>query len=60
VEALGARDHWAVECAAAEPVGQPDVTRALAALRQHTKARGLALPPGCPDPSTSNPPAAAA
>jgi intracellular multiplication protein IcmP len=35
VEALGARDHWAVECAAGGPVHEPDVTRALAALRRH-------------------------
>lgn len=47
VEAFGARDHWAVECAAGEPVFEPDLTRAIAALRRNTQPRG------CPSSSTS-------
>lgn len=39
VEALGARDHWAVECVAGEPLFEPDIGRALAALRRHTRPR---------------------
>ncbi len=42
VEALGARDHWAVECAAGCPVHEPDVARALAALRGHVPHRMVA------------------
>jgi intracellular multiplication protein IcmP len=40
VEALGARDHWAVECAAGEPVFEPGLTRAIDAMRQSALARG--------------------
>ena len=29
VEAIGARDHWAVECSAGRPVGIPSVERAV-------------------------------
>ena len=32
VEAIGVRDHWAVECSAGRPVGTPSVERAAAAL----------------------------
>lgn len=32
VEAIGARDHWAVECGTGRPVGTPSVERAAAAL----------------------------
>jgi intracellular multiplication protein IcmP len=60
VEALGARDHWAVECAAGSPVHEPDVSRALMALRRHA-LRATALPIARhrshatgPVPSTSN------
>ena len=45
VEALGARDHWAVECAAGAPVIEPDLTRAIAALRRHAQARAAARQP---------------
>jgi intracellular multiplication protein IcmP len=58
VEALGARDHWAVERAAGEPVFEPDLVRAIAALRQNTP-RGLVMPFGRPAPPPANPPAAA-
>ncbi len=44
VEALGVRDHWAVECAAGSPVVEPDLTRALAALQRHVpRVTGLPL-----------------
>ena len=33
VEAIGARDHWAVECTVGRPVGSPSVERAAAALQ---------------------------
>ena len=48
VEALGARDHWAVECAAGVPVIEPDLTRAMQTLRRHARARAPAptLPRG--------------
>ncbi|MBO0711966.1 MAG: hypothetical protein J2P47_11880 [Acetobacteraceae bacterium] len=39
VEALGARDHWAVECAAGAPVIEPDLTRAMQTLRRAARAR---------------------
>ena len=42
VEALGARDHWAVECAASAPVIEPDLARAIEALRRHAQARAAA------------------
>jgi intracellular multiplication protein IcmP len=42
VEALGARDHWAVECAARAPVIEPDLTRAMRTLRRHARARASA------------------
>ena len=32
VEAIGSRDHWAIECAVGRPVGTPSVERAAAAL----------------------------
>ena len=32
VEAIGARDHWAVECSVARPVPTPSIERAVAAL----------------------------
>lgn len=44
VEALGARDHWAVERAAGVPLVEPDVSRALAALRGHLTSRAHAFP----------------
>jgi len=34
VEAVGARDHWAVERLAGEPVIEPSLDRAIAALRK--------------------------
>ncbi|MBN9560462.1 MAG: hypothetical protein J0H14_06985 [Alphaproteobacteria bacterium] len=34
VEAIGARDHWAAERAIGAPIGEPDLDRALAALRK--------------------------
>jgi intracellular multiplication protein IcmP len=34
VEAMGARDHWAVEREAGGPLIKPDVERALEALRR--------------------------
>ena len=33
VEAVGVRDHWAVERLAGEPVIEPNVDRAIEALR---------------------------
>jgi intracellular multiplication protein IcmP len=39
VEAVGARDHWAVECLAGGPVIEPSLDRALAALRQAARNR---------------------
>jgi intracellular multiplication protein IcmP len=44
VEALGARDHWAVECAAGAPVFKPDLERALQTLRRHARARAVTSP----------------
>lgn len=32
VEAIGARDHWAVECSVGRPVASPSIERAVAAL----------------------------
>ena len=58
VEAIGPRDHWAIECAAGEPVFQPDLDRAMAALRQSSHPRGLVVPPGRPTPTPASPPAA--
>jgi intracellular multiplication protein IcmP len=48
VEALGARDHWAVEYAAGVPIIEPDLTRAMQTLRRHARARAPAptLPRG--------------
>lgn len=46
VEALGARDHWAVERAAGVAVVESDVSRALAALRGHLSSRAHVLPFG--------------
>ena len=37
-EALGARDHWAVECAAGEPLFEPDLERAVTGLKRHYPA----------------------
>ena len=59
VEALGPRDHWAIECAAGEPVFQPDLARAMAAVRESTQPRGVVVPLGRPVPSPATPPAAA-
>ena len=58
VEALGTRDHWAIECAAGEPAFQPDLTRAMAALRQIGQPRGLVVPLGRPVATPASPPAA--
>ncbi len=44
VEALGARDHWAVECAAGEPLFEPDLERAVTGLKRHIPQRGSVLP----------------
>lgn len=43
-EAAGARDHWAVECVAGEPVIEPSIDRALGALERvaNPPARRLA------------------
>jgi intracellular multiplication protein IcmP len=59
VEAVGARDHWAVERAAGEPVFEPDLVQAMAALRQSSPARGAILPVGRQARPSAHPPAAA-
>lgn len=48
LEALGARDHWGVECAAGVPIIEPDLTRAMQTLRRPARARAPAptLPRG--------------
>jgi intracellular multiplication protein IcmP len=45
VEAIGARDHWAVERAAGQSVHEPDLSRALAVLRQHAPAERASARP---------------
>jgi intracellular multiplication protein IcmP len=45
VEALGARDHWAVERATGAPVTKPDLDRAIEALRRtHARRKGANQP----------------
>jgi intracellular multiplication protein IcmP len=45
VEALGARDHWAVERATGAPVTKPDLDRAIDALRRtHARRSGANQP----------------
>jgi intracellular multiplication protein IcmP len=43
VEAAGARDHWAAECAVGEPLPIPSVARALAALQRQAARRSPPL-----------------
>ena len=39
VEAVGARDHWAVERSADIPIPEPSFDRALVALQRHARKR---------------------
>ena len=55
VEALGARDHWAVECAAGEPLFEPDLERAVTGLKRHIPQRGSVLPLRRRSADASNP-----
>lgn len=54
VEALGARDHWAVERAAGVPLVEPDVRRALAALRGQLLSRARTFPFGRKSPPNTS------
>ena len=56
VEAVGARDHWAVERTLGEPVGQPSLDRAIEALRKSATAARAAPRPTPPQAGHPAPP----